>query len=157
MFSSSSIYPTSSFVLFVWLSLLANTAFDAILCQIKDGQSLDPSAAEGRIREWKRNHQTVCDYVHYLNYSFGAILLFDISCIFAGFIMQFFSLVLAIQEEWPLFPLALSVFVLSKLSISLYIICFICEKIRSQKKKIIRQLSKIRWNHSDQQVGSLLN
>ena len=117
---------------------MAQIGFDSIARQIREGksvltmQSQNSSIVEARVRQWKQQHETVCDYVHHLNRSFGGFLLFEVGCNFAGLITHCFYLVLALQDNWPTNIYALSIIAFFRYSIPLFVICIVCDNIRSQ-------------------------
>jgi len=128
-----SLFSFSSFILFACLSRFASEGFHAIGCQLRNKKLLpSPTEAEKRIHEWKRNHETVCAYVHQLNRSFGPILFVRICSIFVAFVIQFFYVFVVIHSGLPLSYLFTSLVALVIHFVTLIVITSVSDNIRTQ-------------------------
>ena len=137
IYSVMSLFSFSSFILFACLGRFASEGFHAIGCQLRKKKLLqlllsNPTEAEKRIHEWKRNHETVCAYVHKLNRSFGPILFVRICSIFVAFVIQSFYVFVVIHSGLPLSYLFTSLVALVIHFVTLIVITSVSDNIRTQ-------------------------
>ena len=133
-----SLFSFSSFVLFACLGRIASEGFHAIGCELRRHQKIlrlsysNITEAEKQIKEWKRNHEIICAYVHQLNRSFGPILFVKICCIFVSIVIQCFYVFIVIYTKLPLSYLFTSSATIVIHFVILIVISSVSDNIRTQ-------------------------